>query len=215
MGTETTTIQSNDIQVRSFRAAASDDDKKIRGYAALFNVETELYPGVREKIAPGAFRNALGKSDIRLLLNHDPNHVLGRNKSKTLTVYEDEKGLPFEANLPDSRGDVLESIKRGDIDQCSFAFKIKSQQWDDLEDGTVMRTITEVAELFDVSVVTYPAYNNTSVDVVAHDAKEIYEKRMKAKETITPTKPEERKNTKDYARIGLLHGHKIKILNQI
>jgi HK97 family phage prohead protease len=212
MGTQTATTQSNDIQVRSFRAAASDDDKKIRGYAALFNVETELYPGVREKIAPGAFRNALAKSDIRLLLNHDPNHVLGRNKAKTLTVFEDEKGLPFEANLPDSRGDVLESIKRGDIDQCSFGFKIKSQQWDDLEDGSVMRTITEVAELFDVSVVTYAQYPET---VVSHDAKEVYEKRMKSKDSPTPPQPEEKRSTKDYARIGQLHGHKIKILNQI
>lgn len=215
MGTETTTIQSNDIQVRSFRAAASDDDKKIRGYAALFNVETELYPGVREKIAPGAFRNALWKSDIRLLLNHDPNHVLGRNKSKTLTVFEDEKGLQFEANLPESRGDVLESIKRGDIDQCSFAFRIEKQERQDFDDGTVLFTIIEAKEVADVSVVTYPAYESTSVGLKANHAKEIYEKRMKEKETPTPTKPEESKNTKDYARIGLLHGHKIKILNQI
>ena len=90
---------------------------KIGGHAAVFNSLSEELWGFREKIAPGAFAPALGKSDIRALLNHDPNFVLGRTKSGTLQVYEDGTGLAVEIDPPETRwvDDLLVSIGRGDI----------------------------------------------------------------------------------------------------
>ena len=132
---------------------------KIIGYAARFNELSEEMWGMREKIAPGAFTEAIGKSDVRALWNHDPNYVLGRTKNGTLQIREDEQGLFYEVTPPDAQWarDLVESIKRGDVDQSSFAFTVDVEQWDESE-NPVVRTIVKVRELYDVSPVTYPAY---------------------------------------------------------
>jgi HK97 family phage prohead protease len=143
-----------------FRVKESENEPlKIIGYAARFNELSEEMWGMREKIAPGAFTEAIGKSDVRALWNHDPNYVLGRTKNGTLQIREDEQGLFYEVTPPDAQWarDLVESIKRGDVDQSSFAFTVDVEQWD--ESGSpVVRTIVKVRELFDVSPVTYPAY---------------------------------------------------------
>lgn len=144
--------------------ATDDDAPKIVGHAALFNSLSEDFGGWRERIAPGAFTESLN-ADVRALLNHDPNFVLGRTKSSTLTLDEDDKGLYIEADPPEAAWsqDLLGSMRRGDIDQMSFGFFKKEDSWDEI-DGELIRTLIKV-ELFDVSVVTYPAYADTSVAV--------------------------------------------------
>lgn len=138
---------------------AENEPLKIIGYAARFNELSEEMWGMREKIAPGAFTEAIGKSDVRALWNHDPNYVLGRTKNGTLQIREDEQGLFYEVTPPDAQWarDLVESIKRGDVDQSSFAFTVDVEQWDE-SGNPVVRTIVKVRELFDVSPVTYPAY---------------------------------------------------------
>jgi hypothetical protein len=139
---------------------------KIAGHAAVFNSLSEELWGFLEKIAPGAFAPALGKSDIRALLNHDPNFVLGRTKNGTLRVREDETGLAVEIEPPETRwaDDLLVSINRGDISQMSFAFRVGEESWETV-DGTDIRTILSFDEIFDVSPVTYPAYPDTDVSL--------------------------------------------------
>lgn len=139
----------------------------IRGYAAVFNSETVIGGkswGFREKIAPGAFSDALKSSDVRALFNHDEDLVLGRLKAGTLRISEDERGLKVEIDPPDTQDarDLITKMQRGDIDQMSFAFTMEggAQAWD--ESGEMpLRTIQKVGELLDVSIVTYPAYPDT------------------------------------------------------
>ncbi len=147
------------------RSVASEGDgKRIAGHAAVFNSLSEEIFGFREKIAPGAFKNALGKSDIRALLNHDPNYVLGRTKSGSLRAWEDDTGLAVEIDPPSTMWaeDLLVSIGRGDISQMSFAFRVAEDKWETV-DGVDQRTILIFDEIFDVSPVTYPAYPETDV----------------------------------------------------
>lgn len=159
-------------QIRAARAA-TDAPPTLSGYAALFNNASDDLGGFTEIITPGAFKSAIPKSDIRALFNHDPNFVFGRNKAGTLSVSEDSRGLAMEATPPDVQWvrDLLVSIERGDIDQMSFGFRVAKggDEWL-YTDESVTRTITEVEELFDVSVVTYPAYPDTDVAVRSLEA---------------------------------------------
>jgi HK97 family phage prohead protease len=143
-----------------------DGDKpKIRGHAAVFDKLSVPLMGFREKVSPGAFSKSIKKSDIRALWNHNPDYVLGRNKSGTLTLEEDNKGLAIEISPPDTQWarDLMETIRRGDVDQMSFAFQVAKDSWDESGKESV-RTLEEV-DLFDVSPVTYPAYPQTDVKV--------------------------------------------------
>lgn len=139
---------------------------KIVGHAALFNTLSQDLGGFREQIAPGAFAESVMKDDVRALWNHNPDHILGRNVAKTLTLSEDARGLLMEIDPPDTQlaRDLMVSIKRGDVSQMSFAFSVKpnGQNWGKDEDGKVVRTLTNV-RLYDVSPVTYPAYTQTDV----------------------------------------------------
>lgn len=157
-------ITSKELRVKR----SEDGTRTISGYAAVFDSWSEDLGWFREKIAPGAFANALKNSDTRALFNHDSNIVLGRQSAGTLRLKEDEKGLFMEVDLPDTQHgrdlDVL--IGRGDITQQSFGFTVKRDSWvDDIENEVVERTIEEVGELFDVSPVVFPAYPDTTVAV--------------------------------------------------
>jgi HK97 family phage prohead protease len=139
----------------------------ISGYAAVFDSETVIGGrewGFREKIARGAFAEALKTSDVRALFNHDEDLVLGRMKAGTLRLMEDERGLKVEIDPPDTQDarDLITKMQRGDIDQMSFAFIMEggAQSWDESGDMP-LRTIERVGELLDVSIVTYPAYPET------------------------------------------------------
>jgi HK97 family phage prohead protease len=140
----------------------------IKGHAAVFNSLSEDLGGFREKLLPGAFRNVL-TDDVRALINHDSNLVLGRSTSGTLTMSEDERGLYVEIVPPATQAarDLMQLMQRGDVTQMSFAFSIRGedQQWTENSDGSWLRTIGKVARLYDVSVVTYPAYPETDAAV--------------------------------------------------
>jgi hypothetical protein len=155
------------------RAAAAGNT--LVGHAAVFNVEAVIAGMFREIIAPRAFRKSIKESDVRALFNHDPAHVLGRNKAGTLRLSEDEVGLSYEVDLPDTQTarDLWTSIDRGDITQSSFAFETvrELRAEPDSEAGETLPLFTvKEARLWDVSPVTYPAYEQT--DVVARSAAE-------------------------------------------
>lgn len=137
--------------------------KKLEGYAARFNVISENLGGFREKIAPGAFKKSIKKDDVRALKNHDANYVLGRSSAGTLKMKEDEGGLKVSINPPDTQWarDLIVSVERGDIDQMSFGFRVVSDKWE-TENKENLRTLEQV-DLIDVSVVTFPAYPQTSI----------------------------------------------------
>lgn len=142
---------------------AGGKTRTIAGYAALFNVETTIAGVFREQIAPGAFRQAIQEDDIRALVNHSPERVLGRNRSGTLRLQEDAKGLRFEIDPPDTETarELMHLIARGDVTGASFGFQARGEDWDHSA-RPPLRTITD-ARLLDVSVVTYPAYPDAGV----------------------------------------------------
>jgi len=136
---------------------------KVSGYAAVFNEEADIGGMFREVIAPGAFRDAIGRDDVVFLVNHD-GLPLARTRSGTLTLREDSRGLYMETELdpedPDVRS-IVPKMKRGDLDKMSFAFYPEVQEWDDSGE-TPLRTIRQ-ASLSDVSIVTNPAYDGTDI----------------------------------------------------
>jgi len=168
---------------------------KITGYAAVFNTETELWPGFREKISPGAFTESIVGDDVRALWNHNPEKVLGRNKSGTLLLREDEKGLYYEITPPDTplAKELMTLMKRGDINQSSFGFRIvkKSSQVNEKKDE--MTRVIDKAQLFDVSPVTYPAYPTTEAHVrmTTNDNEITYFVEDEAIETVPLSAPEQ------------------------
>jgi HK97 family phage prohead protease len=150
------------------RARANAKGKVIGGYAAMFNSVTDIGP-FREVIRRGAFKRTLAAgADVRCLFNHNQDKVLGRTASGTLRVWEDQDGLQYECDLPETSAanDLYESIQRGDIDQCSFGFSCdeSGDNWLPPQ-GAETKQLRELlnVDLFDVSAVTYPAYEATSV----------------------------------------------------
>jgi len=151
------------FNLSEIRVSNESGKPKICGHAAVFNTVTDI-GWFREQIMPGAFTNCIKTSDTRALFNHDPNWILGRNTSGTLKMSEDATGLAVEIDPPDTqliRDLVLTPMERGDLTQMSFAFQVKTEQWTESKNETPIRSIIEVEPLWDVSVVTYPAYPTT------------------------------------------------------
>jgi HK97 family phage prohead protease len=176
-----------------YRMEETEDGKRvIRGHGSVFNSLSEDLGGFREIIHTGAFDKALAKSDIRCLINHDANLILGRNTSGTLEVSIDETGLRYSCELPDTSyaRDLSVSLDRGDISQSSFAFSMdweregEAYDYEKRDDGTWVLNIREVDELFDVSPVTYPAYRAADVRSASE-----YLKRAQDAEEAKPIKP--------------------------
>lgn len=157
-----------------FRAAETEGKKYIEGYFAVFGSTYELWPGATESIDPGAFDGALD-DDIRALINHDTTLVLGRTKAGTLELKVDQKGLWGRAEINEKDQDAMNlcaRVERGDVDQCSFGFDILEEDTKYNEDGSVHWTIKRV-KLYEVSVVTFPAYEDTSVQAREKDYEQI------------------------------------------
>lgn len=163
-----------EVEVRTFgldavkieeRAAEDGGGMRVHGHAAVFDLLSENLGGFQEKIAKGAFAEAIAKDDVRALFNHDEDHVLGRNRSGTLALAEDDVGLKTVIDLPDTQTgrDLAALLRRGDVSQMSFAFEVRreDQDWEKVGDGPWIRTIKRIARLWDVSIVTYPAYPQT------------------------------------------------------
>jgi HK97 family phage prohead protease len=152
------------------RAEGEGESPVIAGYAALYNSRSENLGGFVETIRQGAFDEAAKRDDVRALINHDPNQVLGRSTSGTLRLMPDEKGLGIEIDPPNTQiaRDLVELMRRGDVTQMSFSFSIRTedQEWTQPPgDGTWLREIMRIDRLYDVAVVTYPAYPDTSAAV--------------------------------------------------
>ena len=153
--------------------ADGDKPATILGHAALFNTPSVYMMGFRETIEPGAFTDSLG-GDIRALWQHDTARVLGRTKSGTLRLWEDDQGLAFELNPPDTQDgrDAVTLIERGDVDQMSFGFNVPpgGDSWSEDEDGIPLRSLRAVS-LMEISPVTWAAYPQTGVGVMRNAPK--------------------------------------------
>lgn len=148
----------------------SDGGARLIGHAAVFNSFSRDLGGFKEIIRPGAFARALAANpDVVALFNHDSNYVLGRSAAKTLRLREDDRGLRYEVDLPDTTfaQDLAKSIKRGDISGSSFAFRAVKDAWR-TENGGDVRELHDV-DLFDVSPVTSPAYPAADVAARSYD----------------------------------------------
>jgi len=142
-----------------------DGVNQIRGYAAVFNKDSEDLGGFVEMIAKGAFDNVL-QDDVRAYINHDENRLLGRVSSETLRIGVDETGLFYEVDLPNTTyaNDLRELMKRGDVKESSFAFLIEDDVWE-MRGDTAYRIVTKVSRLFDVSPVAQPAYPDATSEI--------------------------------------------------
>ena len=172
-------------QIRSvtteFMTREDGDNLAIEGYFAVFNSNYDIAPGMSESIAPGAFASSIS-GDIRALINHDTTLVLGRTKANTLQLREDSHGLWGHIDINPNDGDAMNlynRVKRGDVDQCSFGFDIRSEDTDIREDGSIHWTIKDV-ELYEVSCCTFPAYTETNISARVDDRNAIIKRKRNA-----------------------------------
>lgn len=164
-----------------FQTREDGEALKIEGYFAVFDSVYDIGQGMSESIARGAFTKTLS-GDIRALTNHDTTLVLGRTKAHTLELREDSHGLWGSISINPKDADAMnlyERVKRGDVDQCSFGFDIRSEDTDIREDGTIHWTIREV-DLYEVSACTFPAYEETSISARSQQRDEIQKRTMQA-----------------------------------
>ena len=158
-------------ELRALDITDENDEMIVEGYAAVFEKETDL-GWCKEVIDRDAFNNC-NMSDCVLKYNHNDNClILARTRNKSLELLVDSKGLKIKANLIDTtqNRDIYKMIKAGLLDKMSFAFSVRKQEWDYEND---IRRITEISQLFDVSVVDVPAYEDTEIYA---RSKESYEK---------------------------------------
>lgn len=172
-------------QVRSipseFTTREDGDDLIIEGYFAVFNSNYEIAPGMSESIAPGAFSKSLS-GDIRALINHDTTLVLGRTAAHTLELREDNRGLWGRVSINPNDTDAMNArarVMRGDVSQCSIGFNIRSEDTDIREDGSVHWTIRD-ADLMEVSVCTFPAYEETNISARSDQRDEVKKRARQA-----------------------------------
>ena len=203
--TEVRTFDVQDLELRM------DGDKPtVVGYGAVFNSMSNDLGGFREYISPKAFEGRLD-DDVRFLFNHDPNYVLARTTNGTLRLSVDEKGLRYEADMPNTSTarDLMELLKNGTISQSSFAFTVEEDSWE-IKDGMNIRTIDKVSQLFDVSSVVFPAYSSASSSVALRSMKEWQEKEeaKKLEASLESEKIEAQKNEEDLKQRSL---HKMRL----
>jgi len=156
----------------------------IEGYFSVFGSEYKMWDGATETVDPHAFDETIG-DDIRCLTNHKSELVLGRTKAGTLELRIDDVGLFGRVTINPKDGqavDLYERVRRGDVDQCSFGFDILEQEYDYRQDGSVFITLKKV-KLYEVSIVTFPAYEDTYVAARQKDF-DAYDKQRKADEWI-------------------------------
>ena len=183
-----TKLRTEQINKRDFktkfeitRQSENPEERIIEGYFALYESETELFQDSFEIITKGAFDNTLN-NDIRALWNHNTQYVLGRNSSGSLELRVDDKGLFGIIKLPNTQyaNDLFELVKRGDVDQCSFGFNILNEDLEELASGGYRWRINEI-DLHEISVVTFPAYENTSVQARHKQVEQLEQRKLQAK----------------------------------
>lgn len=170
----------------NFRAE-NRDGPVIEGYFSVFNSDYVYAPGYRERVAPGAFSESLLTDDIRALIDHETRLVLGRTIVGTLILREDEHGLFGTIKINEADSDAMNlyaRVQRGDVSQCSFGFDILDEERVEDPNGTILYIIRKV-KLWEVSVVTFPAYTETSVEARKRDEENARRRELAAwKETM-------------------------------
>ena len=182
--TETRELTSN-LEIRE----TEDGKKTITGYAVKWEKKSHVlgyFYKFREQFKKGAFADSLQKDDQRFLWSHDTSKVLGRTKNGTLRLEEDDIGLRFELDLPNTTlgNDAYESIKRGDVDGVSFGFKVEDDEIEEPDDDIPLRTVKK-AKLLEVSVVAFPAYPDSEVSARGYDPIKQYESKNSFEELRT------------------------------
>ncbi len=195
---------------REFRMESAEyEGNMIRGYAAVYDSDSEWMGGFYEQIERGAFDDVLD-NDVRAYFNHDENLILGRVSSGTLRISTDKKGLFYEVDLPNTTyaNDLVELMKRGDINQSSFAFLIDRDRWEE-RNGSTYRIIEKVSRLLDVSPVAQPAYPEATSEIKQRDLESETEAEIKAvvSEEDVPAEVKAEENDTD------LYVYKLKTLN--
>ena len=185
-------ITASEIELRT-----DNTGRRMAGYAALYGTRSQNLGGFTEIIKPGAFRSILAtQPDVVLNFNHSQDYILGRTKAGTLTLAEDERGLRFEADLPDTqlvRDMVISPMQRGELEGTSFAFRAaqSGQEWSVEGDGMRLRSITAFDLLQDVSIVTFPAYIGPAASIrsaseVLAEAMELEERKQQILSDLQP-----------------------------
>lgn len=175
---------------QQFCTREDGDELIIEGYFAVFDSPYTLWDDATEIVKPGAFTGCLS-GDIRALIDHDTRLVLGRTKAGTLTLREDARGLYGTIKINRDDADAMSlyaRVQRGDVDQCSFGFDIEEETFVDLGGGQCRWEITKVNPLYEVSVVTFPAYEETAVKARHADLAEIQRRQAEAWKTKMKTR---------------------------
>lgn len=166
----------------NFQAREADSELYIEGYFSVFDSPYVLCDEITEIVKPGAFAKCLGQ-DVRALINHDSTLVLGRTKAGTLELREDNIGLWGRIRVNRQDVDAMSlyaRIQRGDVDQCSFGFEIGREELVDLGNGKYRFEIYEVNPLYEVSVCTFPAYEETAVSARKRQLEDIQRRQAQA-----------------------------------
>ncbi|WP_291732325.1 HK97 family phage prohead protease [Leisingera sp. F5] len=149
---------------------AEGEGVKVGGYAAVFNEWADIGSYFQERIMPGAFEGVLA-DDVQFLINHR-GLPLARTTSGTLKLTVDERGLYMETTLDPADPDaarIIPKIKRGDLSKMSFSFSVGKEEWDETGD-VIKRTITDIVRLYDVAIVSEPAYHGTEISLRSLEA---------------------------------------------
>lgn len=178
--TEIRNLKKTQVEVRE----GENGQRTIAGYAVKWEMKSHAmgyFKRFKEQFTKGAFAESLTNDDQLALWSHDTTKVLGRTKNGTLRLFEDDVGLRFELDLPNSTlgNDAYETIKRGDVDGVSFGFRMVKQEWDENDTENIVRTISK-AKLLEISPVAFPAYPDSQVSARSRDP---YEEHVQEKQS--------------------------------
>lgn len=171
------------LEIRALNTVEQVEDNVVEGYALKFNKESRNLGGFVETIEPTAL-DGVDLSDVRCFLDHDSSKLLGRTSSGTLELSVDEIGLRFRCVLPNTSVgcDAMELVKRGDLNQCSFGFTVKENGDSWRQAGNMLhRSINSIGELFEISLVSIPAYDDTDVKVASRSMEKVVNELEKRK----------------------------------
>ena len=173
-------------ETRNFNVSLDNDSRILSGYAAVFNSESKDLGGFTEMISPTAFEGVIERSDVFAVLDHDRNKVLARSKmgKGSLELNIDSKGLQFRFESPNTTlgNDVLSMVKRGDLTDASFCFTVEDESWQKREDGSYLRTINKIGDLFDVAICYNGAYPESYTEVALRSLDKFKEELRASKE---------------------------------
>ena len=190
------------FNVQNLELREEGDSNVVVGYASVFNTLSNDLGNFKEIISPDAFEGRLN-DDVRFLINHE-GLPLARTTNDTLKLTTDETGLRYEAKVANTSlgRDLLELMRNGTINQSSFAFVVDDDSWE-VKDGVNVRTINKVSRLYDVSAVTYPAYEEASVALRSMDEWKKEQQNKVFKENLKKEKEEREREDLDLIKRNL------------